>query len=189
MIKDYVQRSSWPIVGEQRTCVISDLEFGLELPELGAVDGHSHDVDVVLKGRSNGGDIEAEVAGPNLTDNAGGDGAVAVVGVGSFASAVVGLVEDLSAHKVAHELDVIESGARDVPDTLDEEFLGVVGLDGIGARVGALGNDGEVLSASDLVDSNGVAGNGLNHERLVGSDNGGKSGSKEGSHCVKENQL
>ena len=164
---------------------ISDGELALELPQGGAIGGLGKNVDVVLEGRGNGGDIEAELTVPHLSNGANGLGALAVVGVGCISSARVSLIEDLGASHVADELDVVERAAIDVPDALDEELLDVGGLDGIGARVGAVGEGRHVLLSRDLGDNQAVAGRGIDHPWLVSDSDGGESGGEESLHLFK----
>ena len=81
------------------TCSANE-EFGLHLEEGVATGIFSGDVNIVLEGRGTGGDIEAEVGGPLLTDLTGRLDAVAVV-VAFGVSAGPLLIKDLSTGKVA----------------------------------------------------------------------------------------
>ena len=133
-------------------CSCGDLEVGLEGPDGGVVSTSALDGHVVGEGRSDGGHIEAEGGGPVLLLVAEGREAV-----GAISGAGEGLVVDGGAHEDAGEVDVIHVSAGLMPDTLNDEVLGVVGLNGIGVGVGEVVVHLEDVGTGGLVDHDGVS--------------------------------
>jgi len=158
-----------------------DEEVRGELPDGVVVGVVGSDSDIVLEGRSDGGHIETEQGGPFLTSDTSGLGAVAEV-IGGSTSAVVVHGVGLDTHEHAREVDLLEVGHSDVPDTVDVEFLSAVLANWIGVTVGTAINHGPVFHTANLGDNNIVlvirkSGNlGLDKGGLVGGSNGSKGG-------------
>ena len=138
---------SWPC---------SDAELRLKIEEFGVVGLVSFNVDVILEWGSEAWDIEGEHTGPLLANGASGKRAVSITS-GAFEVLLV----YLDTLEFAGELDFVEGGSIDVPDTWNVELLGVSGLDGIGISVGAGGHKDEVSLAANLGDSDAVAGDNI----------------------------
>ena len=137
---------------------------------------------IVLEGRSEGRDWETEGTVPDLTNSAGGHGAV---GIASGAREV--LVKDIGTGEEAVEVNMIQSETRIiVPDTLNCEILGTVGADRVWVSIGAVIELDPVLLARDLVNSNGTVGirggGNLDHLWDLGSDSSGSKGSNREFH-------
>ena len=113
-------------------------------------------MDVILEWGSEAWDIEGEHTCPLLADGASRQGAVSITS-GAFEV----LLEDLDTLELACELNMVEGGCVDVPDSRNVELLSVSGLNGIGVSVGAGGHQNEVSLAADLGDSDAVAGDNI----------------------------
>ena len=140
-------------------CSCWDLEFGVENKVFFTGFADSLDINNVGPARwDNTWDWESHSGGPHLGDSASWGGALLL------ASGIAVLVVPVNryvggASFVADEVEIVKIGGIDVPDTVNDEFLGVVDLNGIRVGIGHGGSKhGEILNARSLGDYDGVVG-------------------------------